>query len=67
MEESTPAASRRFGSPTILVDGKDVTGETVGMACRADGVPSVASISVRISSYNGRLSSLAPQGGEGSV
>ena len=66
MEESTPAAFRRFGSPTILVDGKDVTGETVGtaaMACRADGVPSVASITARISSYNGRLS-LAPKGEE---
>ena len=53
MEESTPAAFRSFASPTILVDGKDVTGETVGtaaMACRADGVPAVASIKARISS-----------------
>ena len=52
MEESTPADYRRFGSPTVLVDGEDVTGENVGtaaMACRADGVPSVATIIARIS------------------
>ncbi len=52
MEESTPADLRRFGSPTILVNGEDVTGESVGtaaMACRADGVPSVATITERIS------------------
>ncbi len=51
MEESTPADFRRFGSPTVLVDGEDVTGESVGtaaMACRADGVPSVATIKERI-------------------
>ncbi len=52
MEESTPADYRRFGSPTVLVNGEDVTGENVGtaaMACRADGVPSVATITTRIS------------------
>ena len=50
-EESTPADYRRFGSPTVLVNGEDVTGESVGtaaMACRADGVPSVATIKERI-------------------
>jgi len=38
----TPDRFRRFGSPTVLVDGRDVTGgavETEGMACRADGAP----------------------------
>ncbi len=53
MEESTPADFRRFGSPTVLVNGEDVTGENVGtaaMACRTDGVPSVATITARISS-----------------
>ena len=52
MEDSTPDDFRRFGSPTVLVDGEDVTGESVGtaaMACRADGVPSVATITARIS------------------
>jgi hypothetical protein len=52
MEDSTPADFRRFGSPTVLVDGEDVTGENAGteaMACRADGVPSVATITARIS------------------
>ncbi len=52
MAESTPADFRRFGSPTVLVNGEDVTGENVGteaMACRADGAPSVATITARIS------------------
>jgi mercuric ion transport protein len=37
-----PERVRRFGSPTILVNGADVTGPgsgAVAMACRADGVP----------------------------
>lgn len=40
----TPERFRRFGSPTVLVDGRDVTGEGEGsqaMACRADGAPAV--------------------------
>ncbi len=52
MAESTPADFRRFGSPTVLVNGEDVTGEnldTEAMACRADGAPSVATIAARIS------------------
>lgn len=39
----TPEEFRRYGSPTVLVDGRDVTGEagpTGAMACRADGAPS---------------------------
>jgi len=39
----TPARVRRHGSPTVLVDGRDVTGEREAagaMACRADGAPS---------------------------
>ena len=50
MDPSTPADFRRFGSPTILVDGEDVTGvgaETVAMACRAEGAPSVELITPR--------------------
>ena len=52
MADSTPDDYRRFGSPTVLVNGEDVTGESAGtdaMACRADGVPSVATITARIS------------------
>jgi mercuric ion transport protein len=39
----TPERFRRYGSPTVLVDGRDVTGEgetTGAVACRADGAPS---------------------------
>ena len=39
----TPDRFRRHGSPTVLVGGRDVTGEggiTTAMACRADGTPS---------------------------
>ena len=52
MAESTPADFRRFGSPTVLVNGEDVTGEnlsTEAMACRTGGAPSVATIAARIS------------------
>lgn len=51
MAASTPDEYRQHGSPTILVDGKDVTGagaEAVAMACRADGAPSVAAIRDRL-------------------
>ena len=43
----TPEHLRRHGSPTVLVNGRDVMGEDAGgaaMACRADGAPSVALI-----------------------
>ena len=43
----TPEHLRRHGSPTVLVDGRDVMGEAAGsaaMACRTDGAPSVAAI-----------------------
>ncbi len=46
-DEATPERYRRFGSPTVLVDGEDVTGPDAGsaaMACRADGAPSAAVI-----------------------
>jgi mercuric ion transport protein len=51
--EDTPEYFRRFGSPTVLVDGRDVTGEVGGsaaMACRADGAPSVDMIRRAVSS-----------------
>jgi len=46
-DEATPARYQRFGSPTVLVDGKDVMGSgrgTVARACRADGAPDVEGI-----------------------
>jgi len=49
--ESTPERYRRHGSPTVLIDGTDVTGggaDAVAMACRADGAPSVAAIAERL-------------------
>ena len=51
LAETTPAELRRFHSPTILVDGEDVLGETpraLGMACRALGAPTVESILARL-------------------
>ncbi len=47
MSEATPESLKNHGSPTVLVDGIDVTGAgagTEGMACRADGAPSVQAI-----------------------
>lgn len=54
--ESTPEQYRQHGSPTILVDGRDVTGEgteAVAMSCRADGAPSVATIVARLGEREG--------------
>jgi hypothetical protein len=47
--QSTPARVRTFGSPTVLIDGHDVTGSARGVgtgapACRTDGAPSVEQI-----------------------
>lgn len=48
--EGTPEELRRWGSPTILVDGSDVAGEETptGAACRlyrgAGSAPSIAAI-----------------------
>ena len=46
-DSDTPDRVRRYGSPTVLVNGVDVSGAAegpVGLACRADGAPSVESI-----------------------
>lgn len=50
----TPERFRRYGSPTVLVDGRDVTGESEGtaaMACRADGAPSLDAIRKALASH----------------
>lgn len=39
----TPELFRRYGSPTVLIGGRDVMGDggtTGALACRADGAPS---------------------------
>ncbi len=46
LAESTPKHRRGYGSPTVLIDGRDVTGDRTGavaIACRSD-VPSFALI-----------------------
>ncbi len=51
LADSTPEGLRRFASPTVLVDGEDVTGEALGataIACRAEGAPSVTSIAEKL-------------------
>lgn len=43
----TPERFKAYGSPTVLVDGLDVTGgagEGSAMSCRADGAPSIDTI-----------------------
>lgn len=50
----TPESFRRYGSPTVLVDGRDVTGGADGnaaMACRADGAPSLEIIQEALSRH----------------
>lgn len=47
LDPGSPEHVRQYGSPTILVDGRDVAGEegaTAALACRAGGAPSIASI-----------------------
>lgn len=47
MDPESPDWAKQHGSPTVLVDGEDVTGEGPGasaMACRADGAPGVSLI-----------------------
>lgn len=46
-DAQAPDRVRQFGSPTVLVDGRDVTCADAGVAaaaCRADGAPSTETI-----------------------
>lgn len=46
-DDETPEEKRAYGSPTVLVDGVDVTGASEPVAfqaCRADGPPEVKEI-----------------------
>lgn len=49
--ESTPDRYRQHDSPTVLIDGHNVTGDghgAIAMACRADGAPSVSLIAEKL-------------------
>ena len=46
-DPNAPEYVKQYGSPTVLVGGRDVTGVEAGVAasaCRADGVPSAEMI-----------------------
>ena len=46
-DPEAPERIKQYGSPTVLVDGRDVTGQDAGVAasaCRADGAPAVDAI-----------------------
>ena len=46
-DPTTPARLRGYGSPTVLIGGRDVRGgspASEGLACRADGAPSADEI-----------------------
>src|SRR5262245_57788974 len=46
-DQTTPARGRGYGSPTVLIGGRDVRGGNAGsegLACRADGAPSADEI-----------------------
>ena len=60
-DPSAPAWVKEHGSPTVLVNGRDVTGggDTAGVAasaCRADGAPSVETIRAALASGTSRNS-----------
>lgn len=62
--EDAPAWSRAWGSPTILIDGDDVTGTTrpsgdIGCRLYAGGAPSVDQIRERL-----RIAGASPATGE---
>ena len=46
-DAAAPEYARRYASPTVLVDGRDVTGaapDTAAASCSASGAPSVERI-----------------------
>ncbi len=46
-DPNTPEKYKKWGSPTVLVDGEDVTGSiglNAALACRSDGAPTVPKI-----------------------
>jgi hypothetical protein len=52
-DEATPERYKSHGSPTVLVDGRDVADSpqsAVGLSCNADGAPSVDRIAEALTS-----------------
>jgi hypothetical protein len=50
----TPAHLQGYGSPTVLVGGRDVMGKALlnaGLACRADGIPSPEVITAALAAW----------------
>jgi hypothetical protein len=50
----TPPHVLRYGSPTVLIGGVDVTGNApgnAGRACRADGIPPEESIAAALAAW----------------
>jgi hypothetical protein len=50
----TPGHLQGYGSPTVLVGGRDVTGQALlnaGQACRADGLPSSEMITAALAAW----------------
>ena len=55
-DPATPARVQRYGSPTVLVGGRDVTGaaRADAAACRADGIPAQETIRAAVRTATGR-------------
>ncbi len=54
-EPHAPECVRQYGSPTILVNGRDVAGPNsggLGRACRTDGAPSIHVILSALTRFN---------------
>ncbi|MEX0692451.1 MAG: hypothetical protein WD934_04645 [Gemmatimonadales bacterium] len=52
LADGAPERIKGYGSPTVLVNGRDITGvgAAAGATCRAEGAPSVAQISAALAS-----------------
>ncbi len=55
-DPAAPPRIQRYGSPTVLVGGLDVTGAAKGdaAACRADGIPAQETIRAAVRTAIGR-------------
>ncbi|MDQ3427110.1 MAG: hypothetical protein M3477_04700 [Gemmatimonadota bacterium] len=55
-DPAAPARVQRYGSPTVLVGGQDVTGaaKADAAACRADGIPAQETIRAAVRTATAR-------------